>query len=286
MYKKTVILSVMALVFCCLWSYDVDWGIKYGMGTSNIYGDESHYEINYDISTVVSGVSSEYGYLRLESPTNEHGSSHNVGVYSSIRLTNNHDSIRLQSEMIWQRFNYTQKFEGRALNTNNLQLATEFADTLSGKITRTQDYLTIPVLLRLQQEVASDANGGSYTGAFIYAGPSISLLLSNKSTKHQGIKALDADVAELVGNSQTDSDLTQNYTSQYHENGADELLPYKFDLVMGFGFGMKDLFNFGVGKDSFILDCRFTTGINSIGDAPIRNAFKLRSFIVSLGVNL
>ncbi|MDD2228521.1 MAG: outer membrane beta-barrel protein [Candidatus Cloacimonetes bacterium] len=286
MYKMTIALSVMALAFCCLWSYGVDWGVKYGMGTSNIYGDDAHYIIDYSISTVVSGAASEFGYLRLESIDNEHGVSHNLGVYGSIKLTNNHDSIRLQSEMIWQRYRYTQKFEGKTLNTNNMFLATEFADTLSGKIERTQDYLTIPVLIRLQQEVASAVSGGYYTGAFVYAGPSISLLLSNKSDKYKGIKALDDDINEFVSNSQTDSDLSQYYKSQYHDNGADKLLPYKFDIVMGFGFGLKDLFRFGFGKDAFILDCRFTMGINPVGDAPYQTEFKLRSVVFSLGMKL
>ncbi|MDY0151989.1 MAG: outer membrane beta-barrel protein, partial [Candidatus Cloacimonas sp.] len=165
-------------------------------------------------------------------------------------------------------------------------LATEFADTLSGEITHTQDYLTIPVLIRLQQNVASAASGGNYLGAFVYAGPSMSLLLSNTSHKYQGIQALDAAINDFVESSQTDSDLTQYYTSQELESGADKLLPYKFDFVLGIGFGLQNLFKFGVGKDSIILDCRFTTGINSIGNAPVRTAFKLSSVVFSLGVKL
>jgi hypothetical protein len=60
----------------------------------------------------------------------------NLGLWGAVNLVKKTDSVGLQMELLWERFRYEHLFEAETLNTNSMLLATEFADTLEGKILR------------------------------------------------------------------------------------------------------------------------------------------------------
>ena len=285
MPKKAFLLVVFLTVIIGLFSRVYDWGVKYGMGSSSISGDDKEYNLHYDFDKIETSISS-LGYLDLDSDKAKSGISQNFGAYISTMLTKKTDSVWLQSELLVQRYNFSYQFKGKTLNTNSLILHTAFGDTLNGSIKQTLDYITVPVLIKLKQEISADATGAHYGGAYIYFGPSVSMLINNQTDKFKGIKALDDDVAEFVAMSYSDSNPSQAYVSTQKESASDKVLMHKTDFVFGLGFCLNDIFNMGVGKDEFVIDCRFDTGLFPIGDAATKTKFKLYSIILSLGVKL
>ena len=285
MRKLVAVFFLVALSAGMLWSIDLEWGLKYGLGSSNLSGSEKGYELGYDISSV-GAVNAPFGYLTLTSATTEAGTAQNAGVFCSFQVARKTDALRLQAELNWERFRYKYLFEESALSTDNLLLATEFPDTLKGSIRGTVDYLSLPLLIRLQQGLSEEQKDGQFQGAYIYLGPSIGFVISNQSASQGGIKALESDLDEFVLASQTDSDLSQSYASVKRESGTDKMLSYKTDLVMGLGFGLKDIFQLGIGKDGFVFDLRYTLGLHDLGKAPVNKAFRMRSIVVSIGVLL
>lgn len=264
---------------------DFEWGVKYGLGGSSVIGEDAAHEIRYDIST--EGVSpGDLGYLRLQSADTEGKTSHNAGLYCSFQLARKVDSVRLRTELVWHRYSYSYLYKGRAVDTNSLLLAADFGDTLTGHVDQTTDYLSLPVLFTLKQELSAEDKKGNYQGAFVYFGPSLSLLIGNKQTATGGVGALDGRVDDFVQASYTDADPTQNYASQAVNSDSDKLLAYKADLVVGLGFGLKDLFQFGIGKDEYEFDLRLTTGLHSLGNGDQRKALAFRSVVFSIGIRL
>lgn len=268
-----------------LFSIEIDWGVKYGAGYSSIIGKDLRYNLHYDF-TVIDTATTNLGYLKLSSERSRYGVSNSGGLYLNTMLIKNIDSIWLQSELLWQRYKYAYNFQGNCLSTNSLLLSTQFADTLNGSINQTLDYITVPVLIKLKQGLSEDNKDDHYQGAFIYFGPSFSMLLSNNSTKHRGIEALDDDIAEFVDISYHDSNSAQVYSSKKYSSASDEVLTYKASYIVGFGFNLKDIFNFGFGKDEFVIDCRFDIGAHPIGNATNSKNFKLYSTILSIGCKL
>jgi hypothetical protein len=268
-----------------LWSAGLDWGIKYGLGSSSLHGDDKNYELRYDIYEHAA-TTTDLGYLRLRAQKNEGGISQNAGVYASLMLTRKVDSVSLHTELLWQRYAFSHKFQGAPLSTNNLLLASTFADTLKGRIDRTVDYITLPIMIRLNQELSEEKKQNNYQGAFVYLGPSFSVKLDQNNNSHNGIKALEQDVDNFVQDSLSDADNSSYYSSTRQNSGSDKLTAFKTDLVIGTGFTLKDIFNFGIGKDEFVFDFRFTMGINDLGDNSVRNAITLRSIMFSIGSRL
>ncbi|PKN73880.1 MAG: hypothetical protein CVU50_01470 [Candidatus Cloacimonetes bacterium HGW-Cloacimonetes-3] len=285
MYKRVILLSLSLVAIVGLFSVEYNWGVKYGVGLSSIYGSDAAYNLHYDIRSI-GATETSVGYLNLESDDADNGISHSFGAYFTSMLSKKQDSIWLQSELIWQRYNYTYKFQGRMLQTDNLMLANTFADTLNGKIKQTMDYITIPLLLKLKQDSHANVLDGHFDGAYIYFGPSLSVLVNNKSEKHRGVKALEDDIADFVADSYNDADATQAYASSRQESAGDKVLFHKTDLVFGMGFNIKNIFNMGIGKDEFNIDFRFNTGMYPVGDASTNTEFKLYSAMLSIGVKL
>lgn len=268
-----------------LWAGEFNWGVKYGLGTSSLHGAESDYELRYDIQQV-GVVPGDFGYLKVRSRDTRSDISQQLGAYFVVPLVREHDSVSLHTELLWHRYGFRYKFADAPLATNQLLLATEFADTLKGNIDKTLDYVTLPIMLRLNQELAAEDKQNSYQGAFLYLGPSFSLLINNDTVYRDGIKALNRDVVDFAAQSQLDADLETAYTSSKVESGTDELTLLKTDFVIGAGINLKDIFKMGIGKDEFVLDLRFTTGLNDLGAVPARKAFILKSIMFSIGSRL
>lgn len=278
-------LSVFLATIIGLFSLEYELGVKYGLGTSSAFGNESGYELLYNISSI-GATTDDFGFIKLRSEETKRGLSHNAGAYFSFRMIKKVDSVWLQSEVLWQRYGYSYDFRNRAPYSNNPVLASAFADTLRGSIDQTLDYITVPVLLKLKQELPSDAPESTYNGAYIYFGPSFSWLMENKSQSNRGIKALDNAIDGFVSDSVIDADPNHMYSSIRTETASDKVLPRKIDYVIGLGFNLKNIFNMGIGKDEFTIDCRFNAGMQPIGNGSTQKEFRLYSVLLSLGVKI
>ncbi len=282
MNRYYIALILMLTFFCQLSGMEFEWGIKYGAGLSSLSGDESDHELRYEIQKQ-SNVMEDVGYLRIRSAETKSNLAQNLGIYTSFLLSKDAHSLWFQPELLWQRYTYRYDFFGKMPETNSILLVAEFADTLNGHIDKTMDYLTLPLLFKMKQGLSAEELQGSYQGAYMYFGPSASFLLDNRATYHKGINALERKIDTFVTDQ---SDATTTYSRHRVESGSDKLLDYKVDLVIGMGIGIKDIFRMGLGNDEFILDLRITAGLHSLGDAPARQAFNLRSAVLSLGYKL
>lgn len=285
MFKRAIILSIFLFTVMGLFALTYDWGIKYGAGLSSICGKDLRYNLHYDI-TAIDSLTSDFGYLDLNSNKARSGISQNCGLYFNTTLLKRVDSISMQAEVLWHRYEYSYNFKNKALTTNNIMLSTEFADTLRGSINQTIDYITVPVLIKLNQGLESDYPDKNYNGAYVYFGPSFSIKLDNKTTEHKGIKALDDNVDAFILKSYNDANETQVLASNKRTSASEKVISQKIDFVFGMGFKLKDLFEMGFGKDEFFIDCRFDFGINPIGDAYNYKDIKLYSTILSLGCRI
>lgn len=285
MFKKAVLLSIFLGTILGSFAYEYNWGVKYGAGVSSAYGDDSRYNIHYDIRTIGT-TTADLGYLDVDSRKAAAGLSQSFGTYLEFLVAKKMDSVWLLSELQWQRYNFTYEFTGSPLSTNSLILSSAFADTLEGSIVQTLDYLTIPVLIKLKQESMVNTNTEHYDGAYVYFGPSFSILLNNQSGSFKGIKALQSDVDSFVSDSYTDSNPAEVYAGSRRESAGDKVLYHKVDFVFGMGFNLKNIFNMGICKDEFSLDIRANAGLYPIGNATTKTEFKLYSVLFSLGVKL
>lgn len=287
MCKKAVLLSMFIVAVIGIYALEYNWGLKYGAGVSSAFGDDSRYTLHYNFMSIDNAnVSSHLGYLNMDSRKAANGFSQSLGPYAEIQVAKKLDSVWLLTELQWHRYNYSYVFSGDAFNTDNLLLASAFADTLEGSIDQTLDYLTLPLLVKLKQESIASANSEHYDGAYIYFGPALSVLINNHSSSRKGIKALDANVADFVSASYTDSDPSAVYASSKSKSASDKVLAHKIDFVLGAGFNLKNLFNFGIGKDEIFLDFRANTGLYPIGNADSRTDFRVYSLLFTLGVKL
>ena len=173
-------------------------------------------------------------------------------------------------------------FNEAEINAGSAFLVENFPGTVSGRIEHRIDYLSLPILISLNQELPEAQKEKSYQGAFAYIGPSFSYKLDQSHSAFGGISGLEHLAASISA---------ANATEPYHSsekllNGTDELSSFKTDLVIGAGFALKDILGFGLGKDVFDFDFRFTVGLNELGDSSYRNAITLRSIMFSVGSRL
>jgi len=253
MNKRALLLLLPILVFCTLGAQTFEWGVRYMGGVSSLMGADDSYVLHYDLHD--SGT--YYGYLKAESE----------------------DSIWLQPELLWHRYSFNYDFENRAMSSDNALLSVAFADTLKGSIHHTVDYISIPLLFKLRQEMPENRKNEQFQGAYLYFGPSYSFLLEQTQSYKDGIKDFESDLESYVAGN-------PGMSSRLCENGADQLLSHKLDLVVGTGFQLQDVFNLGLGKDTFSIDLRADVNLYSIGDAGMRKDFRMYSAMLSLGYRL
>lgn len=285
MYRAGLIAILVLMSLGSLWSLELDWGIKYGLGSSILQGYDRAYELNYDLYEL--GTNPNYlGYIRLRSHENKDGLAQNAGLYASLPIAQQTHSVRLHTELLWHRYKYNYQFKEHAPSVSNLIFASALADTLTGRIEGTADYLSLPIFISLNQGLSEEQLQKSYQGAHIYVGPSFSLLLNQENNLYGGIKSLEAQVQNFVTASLTDDNPDDYYSYEKKQTGSDEFTDFKTDLVVGAGFALKDIFQFGLGKDEFVFDFRFTMALNDLGNAGFRDAITLRSIMFSLGCKL
>jgi hypothetical protein len=69
-----------------LWSNDLEWGLKYGFGSSTLHGPDEDYVYRYDFYLDES-LMQDLGSVSVRSDENDSGLAHNAGVYANIILT-------------------------------------------------------------------------------------------------------------------------------------------------------------------------------------------------------
>lgn len=285
MFRAGLIAVLVFASLGILGATEFNWGIKYGIGSSTMHGDHKAYELRYDIfEHTATGVNP--GYIVIRSGENSDGIAQNAGAYASVLLSRKTDSVSLRTELVWHRYVYNHEFKNAAPLGSSLILAQSFGDTLRGRIEGKADYITIPLLLSLNQELSEERKQGSYQGAFLYMGPSLSFLVNQEQASFGGIAALEKQVENFVQASLSDADPATYYNSRRRKVGSDTFVSTKADLVVGAGFTLKDILQFGIGKDEFVFDFRYTIGMNELGDSGIRDALTLRSIMFSVGCRL
>jgi hypothetical protein len=285
MFRAGLSAILMLASLGILGATEFNWGIKYGIGNSSLHGSDKAYELRYDIFEHTATAMNP-GYVVIRSKENSGGFSQNAGAYASILLARKTDSVRLNTELLWQRFVYNHEFKEAIPGSSSLILAQSFGDTLRGRIEGSADYITIPLLISLHQELSEEKKLQHYQGAFVYLGPSVSFLVNQERAAFGGIAALDKQVESFVQDSLNDADPATYYSAQRQKVGSDAFVSTKTDLVIGVGFTLKDILQFGIGKDEFVFDFRYTIGMNDLGDSGIRDAFTLRSIMLSVGCRL
>ena len=283
MFRSGLIAIMCLASLSLLGAADFNWGIKYGLGSSTLHGVDRDYDLSYDfyLHDYSSGTSYD-GRLTVRSQESKDGLAQNAGLYASTKLFRKTDSIGLRAELLWHRYVFNHHFNDAEINAGSIYLAETFPGTVSGRVQHTVDYLTLPVLISMNQELSEAQKEKSYQGAFVYLGPSFSYKLDQSRSSYGGIKGFQRLTA---------GDQATNFTDPYHTseklpNGIEELNSLKTDLVVGAGFTLKDILQFGLGKDEFVFDFRFTMGMGDLGDAGIRDAVNLRSIMFSIGSRL
>ncbi|MCB5253283.1 MAG: hypothetical protein RBR69_09785 [Candidatus Cloacimonadaceae bacterium] len=271
MKKRSIVLILTIFAVCALGAQTFEWGIKYQGGVSALTGDDDSYLLRFDLDDY----GSDYGYLQAESQTISSEYAQGAGLYMMKRLSKKVDSVWIQSEILWQRYAFSYDFEGKIPDTDNALLIVTFQDTLKGSIYHSADYISIPVLFKIRQEMSEGLGGDQFQGAYVYFGPAYSFLLGNSSSSKAGVKDLEQSLQSYV-------EANPGMSSERYENGADVLVSHKFDIVVGTGFQLKDLFKLGLGSDTFSIDLRGDISIFKLGDAKERKDFRLISGMLSL----
>ncbi len=278
----------LLLIITCTMLFSFDWGIKYGAGLSENYGDNSAYNLLYNLTVVTNDtIFTNAGSLNHVANHRKSGLAHNAGLFFVLPLTGDVNEFQIQTEITWQRYNFSSKFERVYPMPSGGILAAAFPDFVNGSVCSTIDYVTVPFLFRMQQDKpAFQDTNEAIVGYFGYVGPSVSYMFNHEITNKDGIKELDDAIKKLVADSETDFVTNQNYTYTKYENSTDKIKKIKYDMVFGFGWNLQNVLKIGLKRDAFVLDARFNLNLNQIGDADINNSYKLISGIVSLGYKL
>jgi len=281
MYRAALIVIICLASMGSLWSLDLAWGIKYGIGSSTMHGNDRDYEIRYDSEYYADH--SDDGSLIVRSQEVKDGFSQNAGLYASTKLLKKTDSLGLRAELLWHRHVFNAQFKDALISTSSVYLTENYAGNVSGRVEHTADYLSLPILISLNQELTEEQITKSFQGANVYLGPSFSFLMKQSRSTFGGVHALETELnfpeGVVVGD-------PTYYVDTRVPNGTDELQSLKTDFVIGAGFTLKDILGFGLGKDVFDFDFRFNLGLNELGDADYRDVITLRSIMFSVGARL
>lgn len=281
MYRAALTVIICLASMGSLWSLDLAWGIKYGIGSSTMHGNDRDYEIRYDSEYYADH--SDDGSLIVRSQEVKDGFSQNAGLYASTKLLKKTDSLGLRAELLWHRHVFNAQFKDALISTSSVYLTENYAGNVSGRVEHTADYLSLPILISLNQELTEEQLHKSFQGANLYLGPSFSFLIDQSRNTFGGVHAMET---ELETQYTVPGTIVTYYKNERVPNGTDDLQSLKTDFVIGAGFTLQDIFGFGLGKDVFDFDFRFNLGLNELGDSGYRDAVTLRSIMFSVGARL
>jgi hypothetical protein len=285
MINRIICLSFMVLFICSVSALTFDWGMKYGAGVGSAYGSEINYKLQYDFYVLsLDNSTTPLGHYLVQSKHGSIGVAQNAGLYFTFPLHQDITDISLQTELIWQRYNYKYSFDKAVPQITDSLLAGLFNHNLNGEIDTQIDYITIPVLFMLHQGIKRDPElNKTRVGVFTYAGPSFSVLINHENTPQNGVVDLNNSVADFIYTSQNDTDAIHSFICKKKTSATDKMVDLKYGFVIGMGWNLQDLMQWGIGKDEWVIDTRFEFNINELGDAMSKTNFKLYSAIVSLG---
>jgi hypothetical protein len=285
MINRIICLSFLILFLYSLSAVTFDWGLKYGAGVGSTYGEEQNYKLQYRFSSVAyDGSSSPLGTYVIQSKHSSIGLAQNMGLYFTFPIHEDVTNFKIQTEILWQHYDFHYSFDKENPQISDSLLAGLFNHSLTGDIETQIDYITIPVLFMLHQDITRDLQiNRTRAGFFSYAGPSISFLVNHKNILNNGVEFLDDSINDFVATSQTDSDTLQSFRASKISSTTDDLVTLKYGFVIGLGWNLKELFQWGIGKDEWLIDFRFDFNINELGNSMTKNDFKLYSAICSIG---
>ncbi|MDD3562433.1 MAG: hypothetical protein PHR32_02010 [Candidatus Cloacimonetes bacterium] len=272
MKKRGILLFFSIFVVCALGAQTFEWGVRYLGGASTLMGDDDSYLLRFDLEDS----EGYHGYLQAESDPVSMGYAQGFGLYMMKRLSKKVDSLWLQGEFLWQRYSFSFDYEGKGIDTDNPVLGTVLPATLNGSICHSAEYISIPILFKMRQEISTGLGNDQFQGAYVYMGPALSFLLKQSYEYKDGVKDLRDSIQDYV-------DANPGMSSQRSKYGADYLLSHKVDIVVGTGFQLKDVFKLGLGSDTFSIDLRADISILNQGRADAGKEFRLVSGMLSLG---
>jgi len=275
MLNKLILIACILFTSFGLFSFTYEWGIKYGAGVSSIHGKDLDYHLQYNFVNEDTEASSS---LTLMSNKHKFGFAQNFGLFATFPLCSDVNTFLIQPEILWQRYSNYYWFKDVTPATDDLMLAGQFGGSVNGTVLSRMDYVTVPVLFKLQQGKPEDLKENrAIVSMFGYFGPSFSYLLDSNTYKKNDILDLDDQIQDFVDNPDND------YTYAEAETPLDNLIGLKYDLVLGFGWNLKDVIRAGCCKDEWVIDARFNLNLNALGDGDTDNNFKLYSALLSLG---
>jgi len=275
MNKKALLILFVMMLIGGISAESFEWGIRYMGGISSTFGKDDNHTLRYEIDD--SGA--HLAYLEAESQSATPAYAQGAGFYFMKRISKGKDSLWLQPELLWQRYGLRHEYDQAALDSDNLAVLAGFAPTLDGRIDHTVDFISVPLLVKLRQEIPEDRRDEQFQGAYIYFGPAYSYLLQQTRKSKSGVKQLDEDISAYVA-------ANPGYSYETIESGMDKLVTHQFSTVIGTGFQIKDVFRLGLYKDTFSIDLRADMSMFTIGDAGQSKDFRLYSAMLSLGYRL
>ncbi len=268
MSKRSILLVLSVFVICVLGAQTFEWGVKYQGGVSKLMGDDDNYVLRFDLDK--SGV--DFGYLQAESDPVSMEYAQGAGLYMMKRLSKKVDSLWLQGEILWQRYAFSYDFKDGALDTDH---PSAFPDISQGSIYHSADYISFPLLFKMRQEMPKGLGNDQFQGAYLYFGPALSFLIEQNYDNKGGVHELEQNLQGYLD----DNPGLRAVRSDY---GADVLLVRKFDIVVGTGFQLKDVFKLGLGSDTFSIDLRGDISMVNQGKAEAGKDFRLICGLLSL----
>jgi hypothetical protein len=273
MLRKVFLVAGLLALCLGLFAQGFEWGVKYGAGFSSVWGEDTVYDLNYKLTGDDATTN-----LSIMSDKNTAGFAQNAGLFFTIPLVSDKNMLLLQPEILWQSYSYFYKYEDMVPTSSDPAVNTAFSNSQTGSVKACMDYVTVPVLLKLQQNYMDEGDENhAIVNMFGYAGPSVSYLISNYTTLKDDIKDMKEQLADYVGN----SDVYNSYSMV--ESGPDQQVDLKYDLVLGFGWNFKNVLKAGFGKDEWVLDVRADINLNSLGDNDTGNDFKLYGVTLNIG---
>ena len=273
MKKGIMIITLLIIIASAVYGEIVDWGIHLGSVNSANIGENSKYNLDYNVYQNFSMIDTTnkindkilVGEYFQESTETVIKPTMSAGLFLSYKVSEGRNTFMIQPEINWMRYSLEFEFNENAqinyyFGSNIYELAdsTIYVHNYNGEdimstsqnvpnsIKTSVDFIKIPLLFKVQREF-SDSNAG-----FIYVGPSFGYKIYDKT------KILN-DLNDIF-DSYSDLDTLTTYTSKR----VDEMNSMQFDAVFGFGWKFSEVFGIDLGKDYVTADLRHIININKL----------------------
>ncbi|HNX01463.1 MAG TPA: outer membrane beta-barrel protein [Candidatus Cloacimonadota bacterium] len=267
MKKGCLILIALFMVFINLSAEKLDWGIFAGPNVSNLYGNDTSYELMYQIyakDLVLNAPATEIGTYYVKSGDSKANLGVSVGAYANFLLKdylNKTNQLYFRPEIEWKLAKIKYSFGNEVINTGIFDPSyyeeSDFPNPSTFKNTTTFNYIEIPLLLKYTTSgTLQDPLPTSMNKAFIEFGPSVAIAISQSDSYSTGMKKIE-DFAKLLV-SQSDSEIKYSYTK---ENTTDNFTSFSIGVTGGFGWEFNNVF--GPNENPLSVEFRGDFGLTS-----------------------